>query len=141
MMVGMNIIMTIKQIRTLEQVGDFLLSVGSAELALVSKDEAYRWVAQVLKHFAYQRLGRPDKSLIQRFLMRVTGYSRQQLTRLIKRFHCPDRLQRRPRTVNGFKGVLTAEVIALLAFIDGMHESRAVDRRTTMHWWKGRTGR
>ena len=53
MMVGMNVIMNIKQIRTLEQVGDFLLSVGSAELELASKDEAYQRVAQVLKHFAY----------------------------------------------------------------------------------------
>lgn len=45
MMVGMNIVMNIKQIRTLDQVGDFLLSVGSAELAPASKDGAYQWVA------------------------------------------------------------------------------------------------
>jgi transposase InsO family protein len=120
---GMNIIMNIKQIKTLNQVEDFLISVGSAEITASSKDQAYQWIALVLKHFRYKRLKRLDKALIQRFLMRVTGYSRQQLTRLIKRFHNTGSLQRRQRTTNGFRGIYTPEDVSLLANIDALHDT------------------
>ncbi len=81
----MNIIMNIKQIKSFDQVEDFLSSVGSAEITATSKDEAYQWIAHVLQHFRYRSLRRLDKALIQRFLMRVTGYSRQHLTRRCRR--------------------------------------------------------
>ena len=123
MMVRMNIIMNIKQIKTLDQIEDFLISIGSAEISAASKDEAYQWIAHVLKHFRYRSLRRPDKALIQRFLMRVTGYSRQQLTRLIKRFYSTGILQRRQHTTNGFQGIYTATDIALLAGIDALHDT------------------
>jgi transposase InsO family protein len=119
----MNIIMNIKQIKTLDQVADFLISVGSAELSLPSKDAAYQWIAHVLRHFRYRGLRRPEKALLQRFLMRVTGYSRQQLTRLIKQFHSTGSLRRQQRTSNGFKGVYTAQDLALLADMDGLHDT------------------
>lgn len=115
--------MNIKQIKTLDQVEDFLISVGSAEVTADSKDEAYQWIAHVLQHFRYRHLGRLDKALIQRFLMCVTSYSRQQLTRLIKRFYDTGRLQRHQRTVNGFQGIYTSEDIALLAGIDALHDT------------------
>lgn len=114
--------MNIKQIKTLNQVADFLASVGSAELALPSKDDAYQWIAHVLRHFRYRGLRRPDKALLQRFLMRVTGYSRQQLTRLIKQFHSTGNLRRQQRTSNGFKGIYTAQDLALLVHVDGLHD-------------------
>lgn len=78
----------------------------------------------MLRHFRYRRLGRPHKALIQRFLMRVTGYSRQQLTRLIKQFHTAGRLQRHQRTANRFKGIYTArDLVELLADMDTLHET------------------
>ena len=120
---GMNIIMNIKQIKTLDQIEDFLISIGSVEISAASKDEAYEWIAHVLKHFRYRSLRRPDKALIQRFLMRVTGYSRQQLTRLIKRFFSTGILQRRQHTSNGFQGIYTAKDVALLAGIDTLHDT------------------
>jgi len=119
----MNVIMNIKQIRTLKQVEDFLLSLGTAEIAPASKDEAYQWIGHTLRHFRYKALSRVDKGLIRRFLMRISGYSRQQLTRLIRQFLDTHRLQRRQRTTNGFKGVYTQKDIALLAHTDALHNA------------------
>ena len=115
--------MNIRQIRTLEQVRDFLTSVGPAELTPPSKAEAYQWIAQVLRDFRYRGLRRPEKALLQRFLMRVTGYSRQQLTRLIKQFHSTGGLRRQQRTSNGFKGIYTAQDLALLVHMDSLHDT------------------
>ena len=115
--------MNIKQIKTLDQVEEFLISVGSAEISVPSKAEAYQWIAHVLSHFLYRGLRRPEKALIQRFLMRVTGYSRQQLTRLIKQYFTAGRLRRRQRTTHGFQGVYTATDVGLLASMDTLHEA------------------
>lgn len=120
---GMNIIMNIKQVKTLDQVEDFLVSIGSADISASSKDEAYRWIAYVLKHFRYRGLGRRHKGLLQRFLMRVTGYSRQQLTRLIGQYYRTGRVQRRQRTTHGFKRKYTDADVRLLAAMDSLHET------------------
>ncbi len=38
-----------------------------------------------LRRFGYGRLKRADKAMVLRFLERVSGYSRQQIARLVKR--------------------------------------------------------
>jgi hypothetical protein len=42
-----------------------------------------------VRRFGYQRLKRRDKGVVLRFLERVSGYSRQQLTRLVGRAGAP----------------------------------------------------
>ena len=115
--------MNIKQIKTLDQIEDFLISIGSAEIKPSSKTEAYLWIGHVLRHFRYRHRKRPEKSLLQAFLIRITGYSRQQLTRLIKQYYETGRLQRNQRTTNGFKGFYTAADTVLLAEIDALHDT------------------
>ena len=47
--------------------------------------ERYGFIAAVLKRLQYRRLGRADKGVVRRYLCRTTGYSRSQLTRLVRR--------------------------------------------------------
>jgi hypothetical protein len=56
-----------------------------------------------------------------RCLLKISGYARQQLTRLIAHYHETDRLQRRQRTLAGFKQKYTARDIHLLAAMDERH--------------------
>ena len=79
------------------------------------KDSRYRWVQRTLVKFHYLSLSRPDKGVLIRYLMRLSGYSRQQLTRLIKQYRDTGRLVRQQSTVNGFARRFTAEDIRLLA--------------------------
>ena len=51
----------------------------------MAPDERYDFIARILRRFGYRRLPRADKGVVLRFLERVSGYSRQQLTRLVKR--------------------------------------------------------
>ena len=51
----------------------------------VTGEERYGFIARTLRRFNYARLKRPDKGVVMRFLERVSGYSRQQLTRLVER--------------------------------------------------------
>ena len=48
-------------------------------------DQRYGFIARTVKRFGYGRLKRSDKAIVLRFLERVSGYSRQQIARLVKR--------------------------------------------------------
>ena len=55
--------------------------------------------------------------------MKISGYSRQQVTRLIGQYRKTGRLQRRQRTVTGFRRKYLAQDIRLLAAMDERHET------------------
>ena len=119
----MNVIVNIQQIKTPEQVSQFLSSTADASITPPSKDEGYRWIEHTLKHFRYHPLKRPDKGLIRRFLCHITGYSRQQITRLIHQYKKTGRVIRQQQTTNGFSGIYTQEDVELLAAIDTLHDT------------------
>ena len=97
--------MNIQQIKTLEQVRHFLMSTADTVITPPSKDEGYQWVARVLRQFRYGSLKRPDKGMIRRYLGHITGYSRQQVTRLIQQYKQTSRVVRQQQTTNGFTGI------------------------------------
>ncbi len=51
-----------------------------------SREAAYEWIAADLHRFGYLRLGKAEKGLLRRYLGKVTGLSRAQVTRLIAQF-------------------------------------------------------
>lgn len=110
-----------KKIRTLEDVGAFLVGSAAMEFAITDKDERYRWIEQTLKRFQYRTLGRADRGVLLRYLERVSGYSRQTLTRLVAQYRATGRLKRRQRTVAGFARYYSAEDVGLLAELDELH--------------------
>jgi len=58
-----------------------------------------------------------------RYLVKVSGYSRQQLTRLIRQYRQSGVLKRRQRTVAGFARRYNAQDIGLLAAMDERHDT------------------
>lgn len=88
-----------------------------------NKDERYQFVERLLNRFAYSRLKRRDKGVVIQFLHKATGYSRQQLTRMIKRFTEQGQLKRYQKSLNGFEQHYTAEDIRLLAQLDKRHDT------------------
>jgi len=108
---------------TLEQLRGFL--AGAADLSLTpAADPAARYglIKTVLKRFKYPRQSKAHRGLIRRYLQRVTGYSRPQLTRLIAQYRCSGRLLRRYRaTPTSYTRKFTAADIVLLAELDSLH--------------------
>lgn len=119
----MNVIMNIQQIKTLEQVRQFLSSTADTTITPPSKDEGYRWIEHTLKHFRYRTLKRKDKGLLRQFLSHITGYSRQQVTRLIQQYKKTGRVIRQQQTTNGFTGIYTRDDVELLAAMDTLHDT------------------
>ena len=77
---SMVIEMNDKQLQTLAQIQAFLDGTVAVDF-VVAAGERYDFIARTLQRFGYARLKRADKAVVLRFLERVSGYSRQQLTR------------------------------------------------------------
>ncbi len=120
----MKTIMKLEDLTTVAQVTDFLSGTQAVAFSVISdKDACYQWIQGELVKFRYLSLSRLDKGVVIRYLMKISGYSRQQLTRLIAQYRKTGRLQRRQRTTAGFTRKYSEKDIRLLAAMDERHDT------------------
>jgi transposase InsO family protein len=121
MMRGMVIDMDDEQLRTLVDLQGFLDGTVAMDFTVVA-DERYEFIARTVRRFDYARLKRADKAVVLRFLERVSGYSRQQLTRLVKRgCERPQLVKRYRGSRTSFARIYTGADVLLLAHTDTLH--------------------
>ena len=82
------------QLQTIEQVRQFLEGSEAVEFRGLTAQEKYCWIEEVLIRFKYHRLKRGEKGVIRRYIEKVTGYSRSQVSRLIAEYKRTGRLRR-----------------------------------------------
>ena len=118
----MKTIMKLEELKTIGQLEAFLC--GTQPVAFVvanNQDSSYRWIQGELVRFQYLSGSKADKGVVTRYLMKVSGYSRQQLTRLISQYRKTGRIQRRQRTSSGFQIKYTKADVRLLVAMDERH--------------------
>jgi transposase InsO family protein/transposase len=81
----------------------------------------YIWTEEVLKKFKYQWLKRNGKGILRRYIEKVTGYSRSQVTRLVVRYQKSGRLRVTEYHRHHFPEKYTMAEVALLAKTDELH--------------------
>src|SRR3990167_1839950 len=121
MMRGMVIDMNDAQLHTLDQLRAFLNGTAAVGFS-VGANERYDFITRILRRFGYPGLRRADRGVVLRFLGRVSGYSRAQLTRLVGRGRQSGPLltqYRAPRI--GFTRTFTDADVLLLAHTDTLH--------------------
>jgi len=72
--------------------------------------------------FRYITLRKSEKGIVSRYLRKVTGYSRQQLTRLVKQYKDVGKINWQPCRSNGFSTIYSKRDIQLLAQMDARHD-------------------
>ena len=107
-------------VRTLEQVRAFVEGSEPVDFAGAGREGIYALVRRTLVRLDYHRLGKPDKGLVRRYLAKVTGLSRAQLTRLIGRHRRTGRIEARRGgpPAKSFERRYTRLDIRLLARLD-----------------------
>ncbi len=121
MMRSMVIDMNDEQVHTLAQIQALLDATVTLEFAAAAR-ERYGFIARTVRRFGYARLKRPDKAVVLRFLERVSGYSRQQIARLVKRGRERGPLVKRYRgSRTSFARTYTSADVLLLAHTDSLH--------------------
>jgi transposase InsO family protein len=87
------------------------------------RKEIYEWVQKVLVHHEYQRQGRRVKGLLRRYVEKMTGLSRAQVTRLIGRYRKRGKVEETAYQRRRFAPRYTAGDVELLARVDQAHQT------------------
>ena len=109
------------RLQTLDQVREFLAGSRPLDLGPETRAEAYAFVAETLERFDYPRRGKADKGLLRRFLVKVAGLSRAQVTRLLHQHRTTGTLTDRRGPRRPFPRRYTKADIGLLAEVDALH--------------------
>jgi len=116
--------MNVDKLTTVKSLEGFLQGNQAIAFSVLGdKSERYRFTQKILIRFRYMTCSRSDKGIITRFLMKVTGYSRQQLTRLISQYKKTGRIKWEPCRNQGFSRKYTEKDIRLLAKTDEQHDT------------------
>ncbi len=108
-----------ERLRTLAEVRAFLDGSDLVDFRLADRDDTYAFVRRTLVRFRYPELDKPAKGLLRRFLGKVTGLSRAQLTRLIGQYRATGRIEDRRRgPTRPFERRYTAADVRQLAEVD-----------------------
>jgi len=120
----MRAIMNLDHINTFEAIKLFL--EGNQPIAFSvpgDKQERYTFIRKILVKFSYLTVSKKNKGLLKRFLVKITGYSRSQMTRLIKQYRENSSITWRPSITNGFSKKYLDNDIRLLAKVDELHDT------------------
>ena len=118
--------MTLKTqgLQTLDQIRAFVEGAQALDFQAPSRDEAYDWIADELRRFQYLRMSKTARGLMRRYLVKVTGFSRAQVTRLITQFRESGRVRdRRGPPSKPFARRYTPADVQALAELDALHDT------------------
>jgi hypothetical protein len=88
-----------RKIKTVADIAVLLAGTDQAELGFHgSKDDIYAWVERTLNRLRYSKLRKKEKGLVLRYLIQLSGYSRQQVTRFISQYRKTGHVRRRQHT-------------------------------------------
>src|SRR5580704_15805752 len=122
----MNITMQNLERWSLAEMEEFVEGNRKVRLAAETREETYGLVEATLQSQQYRKLSKGQKGIVRRFLVKVTGLSRAQMTRLVgcwtKQGCIPRKTVVKRRR---FARRYTAADIRLLASVDAAHEDLA----------------
>ena len=108
---------------SLEQIQAFLNASQEIRFEGEAQQQIYPWIEQVLGRQEYHQQSRPARGLLRSYLMKMTGLSRAQVTRLIARYRKSGSLQPAPYRRHRFPQRYTRADLELLATVDTAHEN------------------
>lgn len=108
---------------SLQQIEQFLLAAKEVRFEASQREEIYGWVERLLCQQEYVGQGRRARGLLRRYLGKMTGLSRAQLTRLVGRYLATGRVRIKTSHRHRFPTRYTRADIELLAQVDEAHET------------------
>jgi transposase InsO family protein len=126
----------------LDQIRAFLRASDGIRFAGEKREQVYGWIEQVLCQQQYLQQGRGARGLLRRYLQKMTGLSRAQVTRLISRYAARGTVQPPSCQRHRFPQRYTRADVELLAAVDEAHESlsgpatRRILQREYQHYGK-----
>lgn len=110
------------QLNTIKAVTDFLNKNDKVLFKHQNKALAYSWIQDTLVKFTYIKLSKADKGTLKKYLALMTGYSRSQMTRLIRQYLQTGYVQLTEYQRHSFTPKYDLSDLKLLAHTDELHE-------------------
>ena len=108
---------------SLEQIQAFLDGSTEVDFKARNKEEIYDWVNRTLQQLPYRSLKRSARGLVRRYLAKMTGLSRAQVTRLLGLYLRGEKVQPKPYRRYRFPRRYTSADTVLLATVDEAHDT------------------
>ena len=107
---------------TLAEMREFLSASSTLSFAGTGRKQIYGLLERVLRTHEYLALSKKDKGIVRRYLIRISGLSKAQITRLIARWRERGVIAPRASRRHRFPHRYTPSDIQLLAKTDDAHE-------------------
>ena len=113
------------KLETIEQIQEFLSGTADVTFSIPNDESTLRaFVAAVIKRFSYFRRRKGHRGVLLAYLRRLTGYSRQHLSRLLVQYRDTRSLKPRVRASRtSFTRHYGPAEVALLAETDSLHDT------------------
>ena len=108
---------------SLEQIQAFLEASEEVHFQGKRRREVYDWMTRLLRQQSYRTQGKVARGLLLRYVAKMTGRSRAQVTRLIGRYLKHSEVKENVCRRHRFKSRFTQADIELLAQVDEAHET------------------
>ena len=102
---------------------EFLQASDELQFEGRNREEVYGWVSQTVREQGYRQLDRADRGMVHRFMEKMTGLSRAQITRLVSQYLLEGEVKAQRYRRRRFPTVYTAGDVELLAGVDEAHET------------------
>ena len=108
---------------SLEAIGRFVEASEEIRFESENRQQVYQWLERVLVQQEYAQQGKAARGLIGRYMEKMTGLSRAQVTRLIARYTAKGQVMPTVYRGHRFPERYTRADIELLASVDEAHET------------------
>jgi len=108
---------------SLEAIGRFVEASEELRFEGENRQQVYGWVERLLVQQEYAQHGKAARGLVRRYIEKMTGMSRAQVTRLIARYTATGQVRPTIYRRRRFPGLYTRADIELLASVDEAHET------------------
>jgi transposase InsO family protein len=107
---------------SLQQIEKFLAAAKEVRFEASEREEVYGWIERLLCQQEYMQQGRRARGLLRRYIAKITGLGRAQVTRLIGRYVATGQVRLKNSRRHRFPQRYTRADIELLAQVDEAHE-------------------
>jgi len=118
----MTINMDDSNIKDISGIRKFLEGTSGLRLNGAAREEKYSWIATAMRRFAYFKLRKKDKSVIKKYMLRMTGFCDAHIGRLIVEKRDHGKIGLRNGSRHCFARTYTKADIERLAETDNLHE-------------------
>jgi transposase len=107
---------------SLSQIKEFLKSSELIVFKSESREERNEWIQSIIMHHQYLKCAKEHKIILRRYMMKMTGLSKAQITRLVTEYKKRGTLKPKGYKRRSFEKIYTKADIELLVSVDNAHQ-------------------